>query len=127
MSDTDDLLPDDPEEFKKFADDFESRREAFYQHVLDFMDQEEIDEAYMAHLLFDAAISMRMTAYGMGVENPSVAGLKIDLDRVAREVGEMLRETKKGAEEYIRTVKQERERAAAEGEGEAEGNEEEPE
>ena len=125
MSDTDDLLPDDPEEFKQIADDFERRRETLYETLCDFMDDEEIDEVYMAHLLFDAAISMRMTAYGMGVENPSVAGLKIDLDRVGREVAEMLREIKKGAEEYIQTVKKERERAAAEGEGE--GDEEEPE
>ena len=78
------------------------------------MDDEEIDEAYMAQLLLDCGLNMRMTAYGMAVENPSVAGLKIDLDRVGREVAELLRAAKKGAEEFIHKVKQERARLEAE-------------
>jgi len=65
----------------------------------------EIDEAYVAQLLVDAMIRMRMTAYGVGVESPSVAGLKLDLDRLRNEVGEFLREAKKGAEEYIGHIK----------------------
>ena len=48
------------------------------------MDEAEIGEAFVAALLLDAAIKMRMAAYGMGVENPSVAGLKLDLDRLRR-------------------------------------------
>jgi len=57
---------------------------------------------------------MRMTAYGLGVENPSVAGLKIDLDRLRDEVGVFLREAKKGAQEYIAQVKDMRARADSE-------------
>jgi hypothetical protein len=51
-------------------------------------------------------IRMRMTAYGLDVENPSVAGLKLDLDRLRSEVNVFLREAKKGAEEYIVHVKE---------------------
>jgi len=57
-----------------------------------------------------------MSAYGVCVENPSVAGLKIDLDRMGRELDEMLRAAKKGAEEYIRLVKEERAKLEAEAE-----------
>jgi hypothetical protein len=114
MSDTDQMFDDDPEEIKKFAEAFEQRRQILYERICDFIDEEQIDEGYASHLLFDAAINARMTAYGMGVESPSVAGLKIDLDRVAREVGEMLREAKKGAEEFIREIKEERARLEAE-------------
>jgi hypothetical protein len=114
MSDTDEMFDDDPEEITKLAEAFEQRRQILHERICDFIDEEEIDEAYASHLLFDAAINARMTAYGMGVENPSVAGFKLDLDRVAREVGEMLREVKKHAEEFIREIKEERARLEAE-------------
>ncbi len=43
-----------------------------------------------------------MEAYAIDVEKPSVAGLKLDLDRLQRQVDELVREAKKGAEDYIR-------------------------
>jgi hypothetical protein len=121
MSDADNPFDDDSEEVKELADEFERRRQALYDRICDFMDEEDIGESYVAQLLLDSALSMRMTAYGMGVENPSAAGLKIDLDRLAREFGELLRAAKKGADEYIRLVKEERARAEAEGEAEPDG------
>jgi hypothetical protein len=104
MSDPDDLPGDDPET-DKFVEEFERHRDALYDHICDFMEEAEISEAYVAQLLADAMIRMRMTAYGMGVESPSVAGLKLDLDRLRDELGVFLREAKKGAEEYIGLVK----------------------
>jgi hypothetical protein len=104
MSDSDDLSGDDPE-MDKFVEDFERHRDALYDCILDYMDEEEIDEAYVAQLLMDAMIRMRMTAYGLGVESPSVGGLRMDLDRLKDEVNVFLREAKKGAEEYIGLVK----------------------
>lgn len=120
MSDSDDLLGDDPKE-KAGADEFERLRAALYERICDFIEDEEINEAYVAHLLLDAALGMRMTAYGIGVESPSAAGLKLDLDRLGREVSEILRTMKKGAEEYIRLVKVERARIEAEVETDPDG------
>jgi hypothetical protein len=126
MSDSDDLFGDDPA-MEEFAEEFERHRNAIYGRLSDYMDAAEIDEAYMAQLLIDAMIRMRMTAYGLGVESPSVAGLKLDLDRVRNEVNEFVREAKKGAEEYIGHVKEARAEAdaklAAEGEEENENPE----
>jgi hypothetical protein len=126
MSDSDDLFGDDPA-MEEFAEEFERHRNAIYGRLSDYMDAAEIDEAYMAQLLIDAMIRMRMTAYGLGVESPSVAGLKLDLDRLRNEVGEFVREAKKGAEEYIGHVKEARAEAdaklAAEGEEENENPE----
>ena len=85
MSDSDDLPGDDPEA-EKFVEDFERHRDAIYDCILDYMDEEDLGEAYVAQLLIDAMIRMRMTAYGLGVESPSVAGLKMDLDRLKDEV-----------------------------------------
>jgi hypothetical protein len=113
MSDSGDLFDDDPS-MDEFAADVEQHRDAIYEMICDYMDEAEITEAYVAQLLIDAMIRMRMTAYGLGVENPSVAGLKIDLDRLRDEVGVFLREAKKGAQEYIAQVKDMRARADSE-------------
>jgi hypothetical protein len=117
MPDSDDSLSDDPE-FKQFADEFERHREALYQLVSDYMDEEGVSETFAAQLLLDATVHMRMAAYGTGVEHPSVGGLKLDLDRLRQEVDQFVREAKKGAEDYIREVKslrEEIEREEAEG------------
>ena len=129
MSDSDDPSGDDPA-IDKFVEDFERHRDALYDCILDFMDEEEIDEAYMAQLLIDAMVRMRMTAYALEVESPSVGGLKMDLDRLKEEVNVFLREAKKGAEEYIVHVKETRAQVDLEDEdgeeAEDEGNEEKP-
>jgi len=127
MPDTDEAFEDDPAA-AAFVEDFERHRDAIYELVCDYMEDVEISESYVAQLLVDAMIRMRMTAYGMGVESPSVAGLKLDLDRLRDEVGVFLREAKKGAEEYITLVKNMRAQAetaleAEEDEGEEEGEE----
>src|ERR1700694_4951946 len=104
MSESDEPFDDDPEA-DKFVEDFERHRNAIYERIIEYMDEADIGEAYVAQLLIDAMIRMRMTAYGLHVESPSVAGLKLDLDRLRDEVSVFLREAKKGAEEYIRHVK----------------------
>jgi hypothetical protein len=124
MSDPDDVPDDDA--MDQFAEEFERHRDALHEHICDFMEEAEISEAYVAQLLADAMIRMRMTAYGLEVESPSVAGLKLDLDRLQKELGEFLREAKKGAEEYIGHVKEMRAAVDAKLEDE-EGEEEEDE
>jgi hypothetical protein len=122
MPDSDDVSENDSAA-DAFVEDFERHRDAIYELVCDYMDDVEIGESYVAQLLIDAMIRMRMTAYGMGVESPSVAGLKLDLDRLRDEVGVFLREAKKGAEEYITLVKDMRADAEAALEAEENGEE----
>jgi hypothetical protein len=105
MAESDDLSEKDPE-FDQFAEEYEAHRDALLDVISNYLDDHELEEAYVAQLLFDLNLNMRMTAYGMGVENPSVAGLRLDLDRWQRDVVEAIRHAKKGAEEYIRTVKE---------------------
>src|SRR5258708_409168 len=115
MSDAEDLPGDDvPDDF---VVEFERHRDVLIDRLCTYMEEVEINEAFVAELLVDIMIRMRMTAYGMGVESPSVAGLKLDLDRLRNELGDFLREAKKGAEEYIFHIK--RMRAEAEKEDEA--------
>jgi hypothetical protein len=100
--DEDDVVGEDAEP----GNDFERHREDLYGRITQFMEEEDISEAAASYLLLDAALTMRMTAYGIGVENPSVAGLKLDLDRLQREVADFIRLAKKGAEEFIRKAKE---------------------
>jgi hypothetical protein len=107
MAKSDDDRENDPE-FEKFADEFERHRDALYEWLADFMEEEDLGDAYMAQLLLDLSLRMRMTGYALGVENPSAAGLKLELDRMRRDVDQGLREAKKDAEEYIALVKKAR-------------------
>jgi hypothetical protein len=111
MSDPDDL-PDDDAAMDQFVEEFERHRDALLDRIYAYMEEENLEEGYVAQLLADIMIRMRMTAYGVGVESPSVAGLKLDLDRLSKELSESLREAKKDAEDYIDQVKEVR--AAAE-------------
>jgi hypothetical protein len=117
MSGADDMFGKDAE-FDEFERQYQQHNQDLYDLVSKFMDEKELDEDFMAQLLLDITIGMRMAAYGMNVESPSVAGLKIDLDRWRRDIDDLVREAKKGAENYIRTVKEAR--AAAEAEAEEE-------
>jgi hypothetical protein len=122
MSDSDDVFGDDPEA-DKFAEAYERHRDDIHELILDYMDEEDLDAPYLAQLLIDLMIRMRMSAYGFGVESPSVGGLKLDLDRLQAELGEFVREAKKGAALFIEGVKQARAEADAEEAEGAEGKE----
>ena len=69
------------------------------------MDDLEIPEALIAEVLIHMAVNMRMVAYAIEAEKPSVAGLKIDLDRLRGEVDQLVRELKKGAEAFISSAR----------------------
>ena len=105
MAESEDLFGNDPDE-EEFAQTFGRHSEAIYERISEYMDQEELDEAYMAQVLIELMLRMRMTAYGIEVESHSVSGLKLDLDRLGRELDTYLREAKKNADEYIRHVKE---------------------
>ncbi len=117
MSNSDDLPGDDPET-DKFVEAYERHRDDLHELLMDYMEEEELDAHYLAQLLVDLMIRMRMTAYGFGVESPSITGLKLDLDRLQAELGDFLREAKKDAALFIEGVKQARAQADAEDEAE---------
>jgi hypothetical protein len=119
MSDSDDLFGDDPE-MDAFVKDYEVHRDDIHELIMDYADEQDLDAPYLAQLLIDLMIRTRMSAYGFGVESPSVAGLKLDLDRLQAELGDFVREAKKGAALFIEGVKQARAEVDAEEAEEAE-------
>jgi hypothetical protein len=100
------MSPDNEDEgFAEFADEFEQHTKAIYQLVADYMDDLEIPEVVIAEVLLHMAVNMRMVAYAMEAEKPSVAGLKMDLDRLRGDIDQLVRESKKGAEAFIASAK----------------------
>jgi hypothetical protein len=103
MSPDDDFRDDS--EFQDFADEMQEHEKAVYELVSNYMDDLDIPEAIMSHVLLSLAVNMRMVAYVIDTEKPSSAGLKLDLDRMRSEVEQLLREVKKGAEAYVKSAK----------------------
>ena len=115
MSDSDDF-PGEDRAPEGADEEFERHRAGLYKLICEFLEEEDISEAYAVFLLLDAALGMRMTAYGVEVENPSALGLKRDLDRLQRDVERLIREGKRGAEEFIQKAKELRAEIEAEDE-----------
>jgi hypothetical protein len=63
---SDDLFPQDDG-----VDELETHIKAVYELVSDYMDDLDLSEALMAHVLLNAAVNMRMVAYAMEMEKPS--------------------------------------------------------
>jgi hypothetical protein len=103
MTSSDDQFDDDADD--QSDEEFDRLQRLLFERIEEFMDDEDIRESYMVDLLVDAAVRLRMTAYGMDVEKPSVGGLKLDLDRWGQDLDEIVRDAKKEAEAYVALIK----------------------
>jgi hypothetical protein len=115
MTDDKDVFDEDGDEA---LDDFQRLSEALFQRVADFAEEEDVPDEVLSPLLLQLSLSMRMVAYTATAAKPSAGGLKLDLDRFVREVGDLIRETKKDADQIIAQAKESI--AAAEAEAEEE-------
>ena len=95
---------DDPD-VQEFMDEVEQHSKAIYELVSDYMDDLEVPEAIISHVLLNLSFNMRMVAYVIDTEKPSAGGLKLDLDRMRNEIEQILGESKKGAEGFIKSAK----------------------
>ena len=101
---SDDGRSRDPD-IQEFMDEVEQHSKAIYELVSDYMDDLEVPEAIISHVLLNLSFNMRMVAYVIDTEKPSAGGLKLDLDRMRNEIEQILRESKKGAEGFIKSAK----------------------
>ncbi|MCB4768316.1 hypothetical protein LGR54_06840 [Ancylobacter sp. Lp-2] len=108
--------PEDGDE--AYDEAYETHRAALWDMLMTYADEHDLADGFLSDLVSDLGLSLRMVAYAAETEKPSVGGLRLDLDRYAREMGESVREAKKGAGEFIAEAKAAREAEAAE-EGEA--------
>jgi hypothetical protein len=87
-------------------EDLERLREALIARILEVVEEHDITEEGAALLLTEIGISFISTGYVVGTEKPSSSGLKLELDRFGRAVGDLIREMKKGADEFIAAGKE---------------------
>lgn len=84
---------------------FDQHRAALYDMLMEYADDHDLSDGFMAVLASDIGLSLRMVAYASETEKPSVGGLRLDLDRYARELGDSVRDAKKYAAEFIAEAK----------------------
>jgi len=113
-------MPDDDDDLfghyhpeKAGMQELQEFREALLGRIGEIIEQHEIADDLVPLLLAEIAVTFRVTAYGVAAEKPSASGLKLDLDRFRRDIDEMIRVMKKGAEEFVATAKQARAGEAA--------------
>jgi hypothetical protein len=83
------------------ADDFDQMLNMLHAHVSEFAEEHDLPVGALSPLLLDLGVTSRMMDYVLSVEKPSASGLKLDLDRMGREVDELVRDCKRNAEEFI--------------------------
>ncbi len=103
---------DDDREVESWDDEQEAHAEEIREMVLDYLEEHEVDEGTAVFGLIEIALSIAMSGYVMSVDKPSVGGLRMALDRLGKDVSDLIREAKKSAEEFLTET-----RAALESEG----------
>ena len=100
------------------GDELDQHGLALHQLIQDYMDEHDLPDELGALMLLNISVRMRMVGYALETERPSPSGLKLDLDRFQREIGDCIRAAKKGAEEFIEEAMVLREAAEEEEEDE---------
>jgi hypothetical protein len=100
-------------------DDFDQMRNMLYAHVSEFAEEHDLPVGALSPLLLDLGVTSRMMDYVLSVEKPSGSGLKLDLDRMGRDIDDLVRDCKRNADEFIEHSKEALEEAQAELEAEA--------
>ena len=104
--------PEDGDE--GYDEAYDAHRAALWDMLMAYADEHDLADGFLSDLVSDLGLSLRMVAYAAETEKPSVGGLRLDLDRYAREMGESVREAKKGAATFIAEAKAARESEEAE-------------
>jgi hypothetical protein len=96
--DQDDLFGEDAHET---VDDFDRLTDLLFERVVEFAEEEEVAEGLLSPLLLRLALTTRMIDYVATTAKPSGGGLKLDLDRLRRDIEDLIREMKKDADRFI--------------------------
>ena len=81
--------------------EFDRMRDLLHERISEFAEEHDLPVGALSPLLLDLAVTSRMMDYVLSTAKPSAAGLKLDLDRMRREVEDFMRDCKRGADEFI--------------------------
>ena len=90
----------DESEFEA-EDDFDRMRDLLHEKLSEFAEEHDVPVGALSPLLLDLAVTSRMMDYVLSAAKPSAAGLKLDLDRMRRDVEDFMRDCKRSADEFI--------------------------
>ncbi|MER2605443.1 MAG: hypothetical protein ABTQ29_06420 [Siculibacillus sp.] len=88
-------------EFESYDDEQEAHADAIREMVLDYLDNNDVDEGTAVFGLIEIALSIAMSGYVLGTEKPSAGGLQMALDRLGKDVADLVREAKKNAKTFV--------------------------
>jgi hypothetical protein len=88
------------------AADFDRMRDLLHERISEFAEEHDLPVGALSPLLLDLAVTSRMMDYVLSTAKPSAAGLKLDLDRMRRDVDDFVRDCKRGADEFIGHAKE---------------------
>jgi len=111
MNSGDDLFDNAEDEGDAATDEFNRHSDAIFQFIEKYTAEHDLVEEMMSLVLLNLSIKLRMVGYGLYTEKPSVAGLKLDLDRFGHNVDDGVRAAKKDADRFIAEVKAARDAA----------------
>ena len=98
--------------------EFNRMRDLLHEQISEFAEEHDLPVGALSPLLLDLTVTSRMMDYVLSVAKPSAAGLKLDLDRMRREVDDLVRDCKRHAEEFVDNSKEALREAVAELEAE---------
>ena len=108
-------LPFEEADELELDEEYEELRRELRSRLEGFADEHDLPEGVLAALLLEMALMSRTLDYLGSVEKPSGSGLRLELDRFRRDIDEVMRAAKKGADALVAEAKQ----AMAEDEAEA--------
>jgi hypothetical protein len=88
------------------AADFDRMRDLLHERISEFAEEHDLPVGALSPLLLDLAVTSRMMDYVLSTAKPSAAGLKLDLDRMRRDVEDFVRDCKRNADEFIGHAKE---------------------
>ncbi len=91
----------DNADMESWDDEQEAHAEAIREMVLDYLDENDVDEGTAVFGLMEIALSIAMSGYVMSTEKPSAGGLQMELDRLAKDISDLIREAKKSAKTFV--------------------------
>lgn len=98
--------PFDDEIDEAFDDELDTHYQALRAHVLDYIEEHDVPDEAISALLIDLSFELRKVAYVLETEKPSVAGLKLALDRHRADIESVVRAHKKEAEIFLEGMRQ---------------------
>src|ERR1700704_5323383 len=99
-------------------DDFDRMLNMLHAHISEFAEEHDLPVGALSPLLLDLGVTSRMMDYVLSVEKPSGSGLKLELDRMRRDIDDLVRDCKRNADEFIAHSKEALEEALKEAQAE---------